>query len=234
MKSIEEISGDYERLRPIDLSDFESGEFILDISALPFLQEILDAKPKVIYVPDTLHKLLGIAKQKPKYSKIIEQLFRRQTRRKIDIELFYKAISERKFEEVEIRLITKQDVDSAIYSVFLEEIVREELVIELSQKQNLLGDIAGKIIGFAKKAKRPILMANKALIRMTRKVITIIEGATNESINMKKDFLRRNLRLSLRRTHGVKWYLGFIITIVTIGGFPYLSPLGIVLMILDC
>ena len=208
-----------------NLDELRPHEFILDISTLPFLRDILKAKPKTVWLPDTLEKLLALAKEKEEYHETLVRLFKQWTRRKIDIDMLSKIIFEKKFEEVEIKLITIEDVDKRVYGRFLEKLVRKGLRIEFSKLLNLLGDIVGKIIGGAKKLKCAILLANRALLRLAKKLIPILDAA-NVLVNAKTDFLERNLHLPLRRTRGVRWLIGITVGVV-------ISPVGIVLGVLD-
>lgn len=208
-----------------DLHEPNRSEVVLDISSLPFVKVIIEAKPKIIWLPDTLEKLLILARERPEYHKILTRLFRQWTRRKIDIDWLSEIISKRKFEETRIKLITVEDVDTRVYALFLERLIKRDLMIELSPRLNILGDIVGKIIGGAQKLKRAILLANRALQRMARKLIPVLDVA-NVLVDAKTSFLETNLHLPLRRTRRVRWLIG-----ITVG--VLISPTGIMLGLLD-
>jgi len=200
---------------------------ILDISVYPELHKMLetgrfDFSP-TYYFPDTIAKLLSMAKENEQYYYFITKLFSRWTQRYIDIRLLNEILVEKEFPQAKIELITKEVVDEKVYSFCYENFVSKDLVVELSPKFNLIGDIIGKMLGFAKKSKTPILMKNQRLVRDVKKLIPIFDAA-NMFVDQKQSFFSRIL--PLERTRGIRWFIG-----ITVG--TMINPIGFVLAVID-
>jgi len=134
---------------------------IIDISVYPFLidfykkyhnkNDISKVGENIIfYIPDTIYDLcLKSVVNKDfnlYYAKIMTTLFKKWTRREIDIKLLKDILSAKKFFNINIELITEENIESYIYDYCNENIINDELIISFSKEKNLLGDIIGKLL----------------------------------------------------------------------------------------
>jgi hypothetical protein len=111
-----------------------------------------------------------------------------------------------------------------VYSFCYENFISKDLLVEFSPEFNLVGDIIGKILGFAKKSKYPILMLNQRLVRDIRRLIPIFDTA-NMFIDEKQKFFGKFIP-HLEKTRGIRWFIG-----ITIG--TLVSQVGFVLAVID-
>ena len=201
---------------------------ILDISVYPEFSTTYENltldEVSTYYIPDTLPTLLKKAKANLQYSYTLSRLLMRWTQRSVDLKSLEEIFTEKKFHGSKIEFITKELVDQKVYSFCYENFAPEDFLVEFSPKLNLLGDIIGKILGFAKKTKYPILMLNQRLKREIEGVIPIFNTA-NMFIDQKERFFSRIIPY-LRETRGVRWFIAF-----TVGA--EVSPVGFVLAIVD-
>jgi len=201
---------------------------VLDVSVYPELskiievQRILDITP-VYYVPDTIPMLLEKAKENEQYYFFLSKLFIKWTQRFIDLRLLNKIFIEKEYHTLKFEVITKEMIDLGTYNFCYHKIIEKDLLIELSPEFNLIGDIVGKILGFAKRNKVPILMLNQKLVRYVKKEIPIFDTA-NMFVDKKQHFFSRFI--PLRRTRGVRWFIG-----ITVG--TAISPIGFILAVID-
>ena len=195
---------------------------ILDISSYPELTRLVNMAKldfsKTYYVPDTIVELLN----KDKYY-FITRLFNKWTRRDIDLMLLKEVLTKKEDKPLNVKIITKEMVDLETYNFCYNTVVEKDLVLETSPEFNLLGDIIGKILGFAKKKSAPILMSNQRLARFIKKDIPIFYAA-NVFIDKKQEFFSKFI--PLKKTRGVRWFIA-----LTIGTF--LSPVGFILAVID-
>lgn len=200
---------------------------ILDVSVYPELYKMLEARQldfsPTYYFPDTIAKLLSVAKENKQYYYFITRLLTRWTQRYIDFEMLDKIFIGKGFPQAKIKLITEDIIDKRVYSFCYENFVSKDLVIEFSPEFNLVGDIIGKILGFAKKSKTPILLMNQRLVRDVRRLIPIFETA-NAFVDQKQKFFGRFI--PLERTRGIRWFIG-----ITVG--TMVNPIGFVLAVID-
>ena len=203
----------------------ERDEIILDLSSLPLIASVVESQPRVIWLPDAILTLLKNSKDNPKYRNILDRLFRRWTRRKIDFEYLSEIIFRGGIGETKIKVITSQEVDREIYNLFLKRLVGKDMVVELSPRLNLLGDVVGKIVGASHKMKKAIVMANRALQRMVRVLIPVLD-ATSIVVDWKTKLFEQNLHFPVRRTRGIRWIVGMTLGVA-------ISPVGIVLALVD-
>jgi len=200
---------------------------ILDIPAYPGLTQLLEIEDSnfqpTYYIPDTISILLRKAKENEQYYYFITKLLTRWTQRYIDIRLLNKIFVEKEFSKAKIEFITKEDVDEKVYSFCYKNFVSKDLVVELSPKFNLIGDIIGKILGFAKISETPILMMNQRLVREVKKSIPILDAA-NMFVDQKQKFFSKII--PLERIRGIRWFIG--ITVGTI-----INPVGFILTVID-
>jgi len=202
---------------------------ILDISVYPRLSRMLETQRldfyPTYYFPDTIANLLLRAKEDERYYRFILKLFSRWMPKckSIDLDLLNNIFIKKEFPRAKIELITKEIVDGETYSFCYENFVCDDLVVELSPKFNLLGDMIGKILGFAKKSGSPILMMNQRLIRDVRGVIPIFETA-NMFVNRKQKFFSKFI--PIKKTRGARWFIG-----ITIGS--KIGPVGFVFAVID-
>lgn len=206
-----------------------SKEAILDISVFPELNKIVevsrfDFKP-VYYIPDTVYKLFIKAKTDVQYYQLITDLFRKWTTRSIDFRLLSRISHEKEIGGIRFVPITKEMVDMEVYEFCYERFVDEKLFAELSPRTNVLGDIIGKILGFAKRSKIPILMLNRKLATMVRGVIPVFD-ATNIFVDKKQKFF--SAFIPVKRTRGVRWFICLVINLT----LPS-NPAGVVLAVVD-
>ena len=200
---------------------------ILDLSMYPELNNIiktqrLDFTP-IYYFPDTIAKLFLKAKENEQYYYFISRLFAKWTQRPVDFRLLNKIFKEKRLNQIKIELITDELIDREVYSFCYKTFISKDLLVELSPQFNLVGDIIGKILGFAKKSKTPILMLNRKLIRFVREEIPIFDAA-NMFVDKKQEFFSRFI--PLRRTRGIRWFVG-----ITVG--TSVPPIGFVLAVMD-
>ena len=134
-----------------------------------------------------------------------------------------KVFIEREYDILKFELITKEMIDMETYDSCYHKIVEKDLLIELSPEFNLIGDIVGKMLGFAKRSKAPILMLNQRLVRFIKKEIPIFDTA-NMFVDKKQQFFSRFI--PLKRSRGVRWFLG-----ITVG--TAISPIGFILAVID-
>ncbi len=211
------------------IKDFEKeNRVIIDLSAYPELPNIVQAQKRldiipVYYVPDTIPMLLKKAKENEQYYFFLSKLFTKWTTRFIDLRLLNKIFIEREYDILKFELITKEMIDIETYEFCYNKIMEKELLIELSPEFNLIGDIIGKILGFAKKSKVPILMLNQKLVRYIKKEIPIFDTA-NMFVDKKQQFFSRFI--PLKKTRGIRWFIG-----ITIG--TAISPIGFILAVID-
>ena len=221
------------------IEKFEFGNrVVLDISAYPELSKIVEAKERqdvIYYIPDTIPLLLEEAEKEEQYYSFLSKLFTKWTQRSIDLKLLNKIFIERKYNNLKFKLITKEMIDEETYNFCYDRIVKKDLLITLPRelkrklnfepgsKFNLIGDIIGKILGFAKKNKVPILMQNQKLVRYVKKEIPVFDTA-NIFIDKKQCFFSRFI--PLRRTRGIRWIIG-----ITVGA--KISPVGFILAVID-
>jgi len=200
---------------------------ILDVSVYPELHKMLEARrfdfSPTYYFPDTIAKLLSMAKENKQYYYFTTRLLTRWTQRYIDLRMLDKIFVEKEFPQAKIELITKEIIDEKVYSFCYENFVSKDLIVELSPEFNLVGDIIGKILGFAKKSKTPILMMNQRLVRDIKKLIPIFEAA-NTFVDQKQRFFGNII--PLERTRGIRWFIG-----ITVG--TMVNPVGFVLAVID-
>lgn len=201
---------------------------VLDISVYPELSKIVEIQRRlditpVYYIPDTIPLLLRKAKENEQYYFFLSKLFTKWTHRLVDLRLLNKVFIEKEYDILKFELITKEMIDIKTYDFCYHEIVEKDLLIELSSEFNLIGDIVGKILGFAKKSKVPILMLNQRLVRYIKKEIPIFDTA-NMFVDRKQQFFSRFI--PLKRSRGVRWFLG-----ITVG--TAISPIGFVLAVID-
>jgi len=201
---------------------------VLDISIYPELSKIVETRRRlditpIYYFPDTIPLLLRKAKENEQYYFFLSKLFTKWTYRLIDLRLLNEVFIERKLDISEFKLITEEMVDMETYDFCYHKIVEKDLLIELSPEFNLIGDIVGKILGFAKRSKVPILMLNQRLVRYIKKEIPVFDMA-NMFVDRKQQFFSRFI--PLKRTRGVRWILG-----ITVG--TAISPIGFVLAVID-
>jgi len=200
---------------------------ILDISTYPDLsrtrQSMLGSHP-TYYVPDTIAKLFFKAKEDRRYYYYMTRLFMRSTRRYIDLDMLDGMFSRKEHFEARVELITEEMVDKRVYSFCYENFVSKDLILELSPRFNLVGDIIGKILGVCQKSRAPILMTTGRLVSDVRRLIPIFETA-NAFIDTKRTFFHRFIP-GIEETRGVRWIIG-----ITIGiAYP---QVGIALAIID-
>ena len=201
---------------------------VLDISVYPELSKFVETRRRsditpVYYVPDTIPRLLRKAKENEQYYFFLSKLFTKWTYRLIELRLLNKIFIEKEYDVLKFELITKEMVDMNIYEFCYQKIVKKDLLIELSSEFNLIGDIVGKILGFAKRSKIPILMLNQKLVSFIKRGIPIFDTA-NIFVDKKQQFLSKFI--PLKRTRGVRWFLG-----ITVG--TAISPLGFILTVID-
>lgn len=201
---------------------------ILDISVYPELSRILEIKKSnfypTYYFPDTIVDLLLKAKANDQYYYFMTRLFTRWTQRYIDFKILDKIFVKKEFPQAKIELITKEMIDMKVYSFCCKNFVSKDLVIELSPEFNLVGDIIGKILGFAKKSETPILMMNQRLVRYAKKLIPVFETA-NMFVDEKQRFFRKFIP-HLENTRGIRWLIGITVGIAV-------NPVGFVFMVVD-
>jgi len=212
-------------IRMTSLDGIGRDEIILDLSALPFIESIAKSRPRIIWLPDTVARLLINSRSNPNYREFLNKLFRRWTRRRINFDALSEIILRAQIGETRIRMITTEEADTKIYNLFLERLLGNDLVVELSPRLNLLGDIVGKIVGASHKMRKAIIMANRALHRLVRDIIPVLDAA-NDVVDWKTKFFEENLHFPVKRTRGIRWFVG-----ITLG--VAVSPVGIVLGILD-
>jgi len=206
-----------------------ANEVILDVSTFPELDKIvkirrIDFKP-VYYIPDTIYKLFTKAEKDIQYYQFITDLFRKWTTRTVDFNLLYKIFREKKINEMKFELITRDMVDSEVYKFCYEKLRDKNLIVELSPETNVLGDVIGKILGFAKKSQVSILMLNRKLVTLIRGVIPVFDAA-NTFVDKKQEFFSRFI--PVKRARGVKWFIGIAIGLTLTN-----HPAGVVLAIID-
>ncbi len=201
---------------------------ILDISVYPKLSEIVETQRKsntspVYYIPDTIPLLLKKAKENEQYYFFLSKLFAKWTQRLVNLRLLNRIFIEREYGNLKFELITKEMIDKETYSFCYHKIVDRDLLIELSPEFNLIGDIIGKMLGFSKRNKVPILMLNQRLVRYIKKEIPIFDTA-NMLVDRKERFFSKFI--PLKRTRGIRWLLG-----ITVGSV--FSPIGFILTVID-
>ncbi len=201
---------------------------VLDISVYPELPNIMEVQRRrdaatIYYIPDTIPLLLNKAKENEQYYFFLSKLFTKWTQRFIDVRLLNKIFVENEYDNLKFELITKEMVDIETYEFCYNKFAEKDLFIELSPEFNLVGDIVGKILGFAKKSNIPILMLNQKLVRYVKKEIPIFDTA-NMFVDKKQEFFSRFI--PLRRTRGIRWFIG-----ITVG--TAISPIGFVLAVID-
>jgi len=206
-----------------------SKEAIIDISVFPELNKMVEVgrinfKP-VYYIPDTIYKLFTKAEIDVQYYQFISDLLRKWTIRTVDFRLLSKISREKEIGGIKFEPITREVVDRKVYEFCYEKFKDEKLIAELSPKINILGDVIGKILGFAKRAKIPILMLNRKLEIMIREVIPVFDAA-NTFVDKKQEFF--SAFIPVKRTRGVRWFIGFV-TGLTLPS----NPAGLVLAVID-
>lgn len=208
------------------------GKFVLDVSALPDLKQILTSinetnKSVVIYIPDTFQKLLDKSQENHQYYFLLTNLIRRWTIRTPDIDFLQKVIKEKKFGSITIEVATIEDVDEELYYFLYEKIRSEDFVTHFSAQFNLLGDLVGKIIATAKKQSAYILMRGTRLLKELRYQISVYIDNIHEFQNEKIKFFDNHFP-HLGRMRGLKWFLGIILAGVTFAssGFPAMAVGG--------
>lgn len=228
MEGNSEIERETEKILKVLENQIEKNEAIFDISVFPILEEWMQArvsdKPLIIYIPDTIEKLVIEAHKNPHYYYILGKLFSRWTRKKIDINSIEKILMEKEIGNIKIKTITKDLIDVEIYNFCYEKFSAEDLITEFSPEFNVLGDIIGKILGAAHKLRVPIVMMNRRLVSEIKHVVPVFDTA-NAYQDKKASFFERYIP-QLKRTRGVRWVLG-----ITIG--TLVSPIGIILALLD-
>jgi hypothetical protein len=216
-----------------------SKEVILDLSTFPELEKILAKnleikdehnKDIIVYcIPDTIQKILLKAKENHEYSKYLEKLFKKWTNKWIDIQYLNKIFIENKELPQHIKLIHFEDVDKKTYDYCNEKIKIKGLIIELSPKFNLIGDIVGKILGYARKVNAPIIAFNQKLLKIAKTIPQLITNL----IKNKKEFLSKHIPYlqEISRAHTV------VSIIIETSGFftdiPYASQVDLILYVFD-
>lgn len=210
----------------------KKNEAIIDISVYPELIKMRgknDLYP-TYYFPDTIKKLIL---QEEKYKEFLQRLIRKWTKRYVDFELLKNIFIKEGIPWARIKVITKDMVDEEVYSFCYEKFTLKELEISFSPKFNLLGDLIGKILGFAKKSGIPILMRNQTLVRFVKKSIIGVFGF-NIFVDKKQEILEKYI--PLRKTRFIRWLIGVAIQVNKFET-PLLSRLkdflGIVLILMD-
>ncbi len=203
---------------------------VLDVSVYPELSEIVKVQRRlnntpVYYVPDTIPMLLEKAKENEQYYFFLSKLFTKWTQRSVDLRLLNKIFIKKEYHTLKFGMIKKEEemIDIKTYDFCYHKIIEKDLLIELSPKFNLAVDIVGKILGFAKRNKVPILMLNQKLVRYVKKEIPIFDTA-NMFVDKKQHFFSRFT--PLRKTRGIRWFIG-----ITLG--TAISPIGFMLAVID-
>lgn len=210
--------------------EFEKeNKVILDISVYPELKKVLENQRSEnfnnsYYFPDTIAKLLLKAKENSQYYYFMTKLFTRWTQRYIDFSILNRIFIKKEFPEGKIKLITEDIIDEEVYSFCYENFISKDLMVDLSLEFNLIGDILGKVLGFAKKSKTPILMLNQRLVNDIKRLIPVFDTA-NTFVDKKRTFFRKFMP-HLERTRGIRWFIG-----ITVG--TVISPAGFVLTVID-
>lgn len=101
--------------------------------------------------------------------------------------------------------------------------------MEFSPKLNIIGDIIGKILGYALKTKTLILMVNQRLVKLVKSIPVFL----NNTLKLKQEFLAKRIPY-LDYGRGVRFYIGIILEM---GGsvipIPLANEVGYFLMVLD-
>lgn len=222
--NIESITGD---IKSRVLGFDKESKAIIDISVYPELGKMLEIGrtdfQQTYYFPDTITKLVLKAKENEQYYYFITKLLTRWTHKYIDFKMIDKIFIEKEFPMAKIELITEDIIDKEVYSFCYKNFVSKDLVIEFSPRFNLVGDLIGKILGFAKKSKTPILMMNQRLVHDVKKLIPTFDTA-NMFVDRKQRFFGKFI--PLKRTRGVRWFVG-----ITVG--TMVSPVGFILAVID-
>ncbi|MFA6362371.1 hypothetical protein [Methanoregula sp.] len=221
--------------KEIELFDqLDPTQSILDLSTYPFLEKIISQKEQAnqqeFCIPDTIPKLLSKAVDDPRYYYAITKLFSQWTRREVDLQFLSKLLlSENKLPNIKIKIIQMDDVDPEVYRYCYDNIVNKKLVVEFSPKFNILGDIIGKMLGYAKKTKTPLLMFNDKLVKLVKSIPVFL----NNSLKVKQEFFSKRIP-HLEYGRGVRFYLGIVLEMGTaVYSIPLASEAGYILMILD-
>lgn len=224
---IDKMSDIISDIKSLLLELYRENRAILDISVYPDLYKMLEVNRSgftpIYYFPDTIEKLILMAKENEQYYYYITRLLIKWTRRYIDFKILDQIFIEKEYPHAKVKLITEDTIDKDVYSFCYKNFVSKDLVIEFSPKFNLMGDLIGKILGFAKKSKTPILMRNQTLIRYVRKLIPIFEAA-NLFVDQKQKFFSRFI--PLKETRGIKWLVGITVGVIV-------HPIGFVLAVID-
>jgi hypothetical protein len=215
------------------INQINPDQLILDLSTYPFLEKIITKSAQnnqqIYCIPDTLPLLLIKAKGNPQYYSYITKLFLKWTKREIDIQYFSEIFHDSSRLPNNIKLIGKDDVDPEIYNYCYQNIVIKELTVEFSPKFNIIGDLIGKMLGYAKKTKTPILMFNQRLVKIAKSFPVLL----NNSLKLKQEFLVKRLP-HLEYGQGIRFYIGFILEIGnSFISIPLAREAGYILIILD-
>lgn len=203
----------------------EKKEAIIDISAYPELSEIIGKNAYTYYFPDTIKKLIL---QGENYREILQRLIKKWTKRNVDFELLENIFIKEEIPSARIKIITKDMVDEYVYSFCYEKFTLKELEISFSPKFNLLGDLIGKILGFAKISATPILMRNQKLVRFIKKSIIGVFNL-NIFIDEKQKFFGRII--PLEETRFIRWLIGAVMQFTEFSRFY--NYLNIILILID-
>lgn len=206
---------------------------ILDLSTFPFLEKIISKNehhPFQQYcIPDTIPLLLSKARDNPQYYSYITKLFLKWTSRDVDIQYLSELFQDLSQLPKNIKIIGKNDIDTEIYAYCYENIEIKDLVVEFSPKFNIIGDIFGKLLGYARKTKTPILMFNQRLVRLAKSIPVLL----NDTLKLKQDFLAKRMPY-IDYGRGIRFYIGIILEM---GGLvipiPLANEVGYILMVLD-
>lgn len=206
---------------------------ILDLSTYPFLEKIISKNenhPFQYYcIPDTIPLLFSKAKDNPQYYSYITKLFSKWTSRDVDIQYLSELFHDLNQLPKNIKIIGKNDVDPDVYAFCHENIKIKDLVVEFSPKLNIIGDIIGKILGYALKTKTLILMVNQRLVKLVKSIPVFL----NNTLKLKQEFLAKRIPY-LDYGRGVRFYIGIILEM---GGsvipIPLANEVGYFLMVLD-
>lgn len=211
------------------MKEFESEHnAILDLSVFPDLKKIIEQKrinlAMTYYIPDTIQRLLKRAKKDSQYYYLTTRLLGEWTRRTIDLKFLSEVLVREKNIEINIEFITEEMVDKKTFLFCHENFSIKSLTTEFSPRYNLLGDIVGKTLGFARKSGYPILMLNGKLVRIIRGKIPIFDAATM-FVDRKQDFFRKSIPY-YDRSRGARWLVGTTVGIT-------ISPIGFILAVID-
>lgn len=214
---------------------FPSEQLIFDPSVLHYLMSCTVKENEfVVYIPDTLLKLINLSKENEEYRKFLIKFLthfsysRTSTISENNLGRFYNNINKLKTEPITLENID----DKGKYEEIMFMFKRHEFYISMSPKINFLGDVIGKIIGFSKARGIAILSKTRRLSNLLREKIIALElpKKFDEAVMGKQEIVGK--LFDFQGGKATKFFIGVALSL---GGFihPVIGVPGLMFAFMD-